>query len=557
LQPEPGEVLYAENVYRDVDDADAAIRGVYGKLMDLAPQYVILNELRADLMDVTTNADYYLQQLSRHENISPNNPWVNPQLFFFLINDCNDIMKNFDIMLKGLKFKEEEYNQRYADVAALRSWLYLQLVIHYGNVPYITDPIERFEQIEQIETGKYPVLDIEQMVDTLLDCMENLPYKGRYTDASFTEPIAGFNPRLMFIDKEYLLGELHLWNGDYTQAAGYYKSIMERTIGVGGTNSFDTYKMSTDIAMARFGSGYGPDIRYYYNDINSAWNLWPNMFVSSGSDIYNEWIWVLYFHSTYEPNPFIDLFSNTAGSYYLKPSKVAMDDWSNQFQRNGFQGDFRGNFPDVFGNTGSYKIVNGEPVITKFISQYNPMNPYEKPGKWFLWRSAGMHLHYCEAANRDNKNKVAYALLNNGISANYPALNGNDYTYANQTLLPFPYDFDARQTNDVQTPPRYRGLWHRNYGIRRRVYMQDIPIVAANQTDSTNLLEVQIIDESGRELAYEGQRWGDLVRVAIRRNDPSFLADRIYNKLAASGYANAEAVRAKLLDRNNWFLPLK
>ncbi len=60
------------------------------------------------------------------------------------------------------------------------------------------------------------------------------------------------------------------------------------------------------------------------------------------------------------------------------------------------------------------------------------------------------------------------------------------------------------------------------------------------------------------ETAFEGTRWPDLLRVALRRNDPSFIADKIYNKLSknpATAGAAADA-RRKLLARE-WFLPFK
>ena len=57
------------------------------------------------------------------------------------------------------------------------------------------------------------------------------------------------------------------------------------------------------------------------------------------------------------------------------------------------------------------------------------------------------------------------------------------------------------------------------------------------------------------ELAYEGNRWEDLVRVALRRNDPAFLADKVYDKLSKEGNSNASAVRSKLMNVDNWYLP--
>jgi hypothetical protein len=46
--------------------------------------------------------------------------------------------------------------------------------------------------------------------------------------------------------------------------------------------------------------------------------------------------------------------------------------------------------------------------------------------------------------------------------------------------------------------------------------------------------------------------------VAIRRNDPAFIADKIYNKLIKSGISAgaANAARAKLMAKN-WYLPFK
>jgi len=52
------------------------------------------------------------------------------------------------------------------------------------------------------------------------------------------------------------------------------------------------------------------------------------------------------------------------------------------------------------------------------------------------------------------------------------------------------------------------------------------------------------------------QRWADLLRISIHRNDPSFIANKIYNKLIKSNISSAYAnqARAKLLSRD-WYLP--
>src|SRR3546814_21074185 len=107
-----------------------------------------------------------------------------------------------------------------------------------------------------------------------------------------------------------------------------------------------------------------------------------------------------------------------------------------------------------------------------------------------------------------------------------------------QTHLPFPYDFDSRNGNN----PHYRATLHRHAGIRGRAYVTNREISSA---DSLMQIEDYLIEEAALEMAFEGNRWDDLLRIAMRRNDPAFLADKVYDKLSKEGNPAAEAVRNK------------
>lgn len=597
LNPDAKDVLSPNEVYTGVDDADAVIRGIYGKMMDVATQYVVLNELRADLMDVTSNAGLSLIELSQHKDISADNEWAKPTKIFALINTCNNAAENFKKMYADSKIDREQFNLRYSEAIAIRTWTYLQLSLHFndaekGGVPYFTEAFESVDDISPENLNSYPYLDLEVMIDTLVNTMEQLPFLDRITDEDYITSISTYYSRYMYIDKEYLLGELYLWDGRYHQAAMIYKSILDRGTYEDSGNPFDRYKIPYDATAtlsnvtSHYNSGYA---RYYGNDRLSVRNKWPLMFMEIETSNYrNEWIWVLYYDKLNEQNPFIDLFSKDGGNYLLKPSQVAINNWDSQVQRNEFHGDFRGNYakPEgffwvnsdgeelttseytaIFGLPGSYAMDNGDPVIMKYIYNYSEYNQYydptDKSGRWFLWRAGGLHLHYCEAANRDGEHKIAYALMNNGITANYPGpdsimqdgvmvpLASNDYRFALQTFKDFPYDFDARHTGSSDNPPGLYAPWFRNIGIRNRVSLQNRTV----ESDSLAEIETHILDESALELAFEGERWGDLVRLSIRNNDNSILADRIAEKLKKSGL-DGEAVRTKLMNRENWFLPL-
>jgi len=66
-------------------------------------------------------------------------------------------------------------------------------------------------------------------------------------------------------------------------------------------------------------------------------------------------------------------------------------------------------------------------------------------------------------------------------------------------------------------------------------------------------LEEQILDERVRELAFEGERFYDLMRIAKRRNDPSFLAKKVSAKFPAG---QRKAIYDKLLIEKNWYINL-
>jgi hypothetical protein len=560
----PEQALDKDQVYQNVYDADAAVLGLYGKFLQLAKQYVVLNELRADLMDATLNADEDLKQVNEH-TVTVDNPYADPRPFYEVILNCNDVLKNFDKMREDKKFKEDEYRQRYSDIASLRAWVYLQAGIQFGNIPYITEPLETVNDAK--DESRFPRIDLRSLIDTLVKTTEALPFKDLYpAGTSLITTVDGYNTAKFFVNKKCLLGDLYLWRSAFTnssadcrKAAENYKDVME-TYG----STWDNYRVrysdvtkNVDIAI-----NYWADARINQYDqrrlVDVNYSGWRSIFARGQDDLYNqEWIWMLYFDKSFQPeNPFIDLFSNRGGRYQVKPSQTAIDAWNSQVQsENNFPFDARGRL--------TYKMLGSQPVIMKYLynylseeEPYIPVSVLEKPGKWFLYRAAQLHLRYSEAANRDGRRKIAYALVHNGIQYNFDinpgAGQGRDVGNTQQTFDAYPYNFDARMGDY----PNYRGPWHRNVGVRGRAHLKSDPIPVS--ADSTLTIEDRIINESGLELAYEGTRWQDLMRVAIRRNDAGYLATRVAAKFEKAGNAAmASSVKAKLMNQSNWFLPFK
>ncbi|WP_228520808.1 MULTISPECIES: RagB/SusD family nutrient uptake outer membrane protein [Flavobacterium] len=550
LDVQPQDKLVDEQMYRNVYDADAAVIGIYGKFMGLAGKYVMLNEMRADLMTTTGNSDPYLKELSE-QNISAENPYVNPKDFYEVIQSCNDALKNFDIMVAEKKFTQSQYDQRYADIACIRSWIYLQLGIQYGTVPYITEPITSLEDVKDI--NKHPRLSFNKLLEELVKFTEALQYKDLYdSTSSLLTTVDGFYTDRLFINKQCLLGDLQLWKGNYRQAAEHYKTVMETASWRPSSNDlYQIYRVTYSDFTVAYPTGQAQDASAL---INSDTQGWRSMFSRTRDATWNsEWIWSLPFDSRFAPkNPFIAIFSKTGGQYLAKPSQRAINLWKSNTQSNGIPYDARG-------SKMTYKMVGNDPVIMKYLYKYEAAaDVFKTDGDWFLYRAEKLHLRYAEAANRDNQYRIADAILNNGILRAFNrgnlSVSADDVTNAMNTVVPgknqrsFPYDFDARQGEH----PYYRGNWYRGTGVRGRA---NLPNAAVVLTDSLTSIENNIIDEAALSLAYEGNRWEDLVRISLRRNNPAFLADKVYDKLDKEGNTHAAEVRAKLMNINNWYLP--
>ncbi|MDQ0638663.1 hypothetical protein QF042_002228 [Pedobacter sp. W3I1] len=537
---EPEDALEASQTYRNVYDADAAVLGIYGKFVKLADKYMLLNELRGDLLDVTSNANNYLKQLGT-QTVAADNSYADPKPFYEVIINCNDALKNFNIMREKKLLDNMQYYQRYTDILFLRSWLYLQLGIHYGSVPYVTDALTTIADLQ--DESKFPKLSFEDLLSRLIAETEATPreYLNQNTSAASPTLILPMDVYIVkdgvfkfFIQRRSFLGDLNLWKGNYLKAAGYYKDVMET-----GTNSstgsdqqidlYDTYRVGDDNSQD------------HSLKTTAVLNPWTKIFSAPLADRIANWerMWTLPFSSNFSPgNPLFTLFSKS-GDYLVKPSALSISNWNNQTRLDGSLTDRRG--LDM-----SYRLVNGiEPEVLKYSQNYSLSTPFDKTGVWVIYRAAILHLRYAEAANRLDRKVLAGALINSGIKTAF----GTKALY-NGVPDTYPFDFNG----DGGT---IRGNWYRNSGIRGRAVNQDYPITIAN-----TIVEVEdrIMQEEALETAYEGYRWQDLLRIALRRQatDPNYLANKIAAKFEAAGDgASASLVRSRLANKENWYLPFK
>jgi len=549
-----GDAVPYDKFYQNLSDANRAVLGVYAQFTTLADQIVILNELRADLMDVTPNATPDLERLNENQ-IDASNAWVSPLKFYAVINSCNDALDNFNKMLAENKLTQDEYGEIYSDIGALRTWIYLQLLNIYGSVPYITEPLINLSDVNKY-TGQRENAD--ELLPKLIDFMLTLPTLNDYIYSDLINGAPnGYSFEPMFISKRLVLADLYLFNNQYAEAAHYYRLVMATDEGSSTLNiSRRRYRLYNYPFTASSGEPDWYAILFrdgHIEDQNGLINTWKDIFSDPPSDrkanirAACERIWCIPFDDRLEPvNPFTTLFEG----YQLKASDYAVDSLWTKPMSNQFPYDARG-LGSAFDDKGA---------IIKYSAKLLSSSLAQTHGYWMLYRAAGMHLRYAEAANRAGYPYLAWCFLNNGIKDakyHYQRADGtyfpDDSCYITGTspFDPYPadYRFDARYTLP----------WEQNGGVRGRVFMpvENFPDGLTTQMDSIQWLEQQIVRESALELGFEGQRWSDLVRIARRmdkegRNGYQF----IYNDNIKKKYDRAHlAAPGFTPDEQSWYLP--
>jgi hypothetical protein len=510
------------------NDTIYSMIGIYSQLQKIGESYILLGELRGDLLDVTDNSNQDLRDINDFE-ISSNNAYANIKDYYAVINNCNYVIHYIDTaaIIKGQKVMYHYY----AAAKGIRAWTYMQIALNFGSAKYYSNPILTLADAQAV--NKYPDLSFNDLADSLITDL--LPWKDVNTP--------GLVSTYMVFPIRFLLGDLYLWTNQYQLAATEYHELMVKGIY----------------------SGYNIGVKIN-SDYQSYWMLDDNNLISPSSVLnwyksynlnYNEYITGIYCPTTYGQKFDLDSLNY---NYQFKPSDIALANWDSQIYfnkpTNTKPGDLR-KLGSIVNKNAISSIIGGviyttenpvnkttENIISKYIQNGHSDNYQWVP----VYRASLLYLRYAEAVNRLNKPNLAFAVIKNGLRSEtmasakiFPVKERTGEDYLNFNLSQF--------NNNVGT--RWRGCGPKLTTLSTLSCDSTFFIKQqANLNDSVLYVEDLIQQELALETAFEGNRFQDLMRIALRRNDPSYLANKIYAKHTASG----NPISKDLTNPENWYI---
>lgn len=574
-------------------DSVYAVLGIVNKIQQVADRKVLIGEMLGDMFVPSERTSQDLTALANFEADS-DNEYNQPADYYAIINNCNYYLSAVDSTVLDQQ-KLPLFRKEIVAVKSFRAWAYMQLMDIYGTpdngIPFYTDPILKETDAD---VNKYPKYTKDELCTFLINDLTGYE-DSELPNYNFT--VSGYSFYRFFLPVRVLLADLYLSRGrdesDYTNAALLYRKFLLNSY-TSASVPRATYPNSTNDCAQWSSRDWRGTSAYIYSGLYSSYAYIPmdSITVASGvssdlTNIFNSTEDNLYYPKAVVSTACRNLFSQQKYCYAYKKSTSDATDLiayaPTSFTDEKLRycvGDLR--FPLMYSNSSNRLYTTG--------SKYSQTSTSISWITYQLSMSTGRVIIYgnykylwlkmAEAINRMGCPQTAFAVLKNGL---YDEL-FNDTTVISKAersklvsmsdslLVQWETNYEpessyssARGSSDY--PRSVSGIIGMHSLGCGNADLDSTYVIGSNYSeaaedwvyspclslqDSINDVENKILTEMGLACPVEGHRFFDMKRIALRRNDPSIVADKVARR---SGTLNTTLYNL-LQDKNNWRLKL-
>lgn len=502
-----------ENFWTQKSEVNAVLMGCYESLEseESIIRMGVWGEMRSEnILQGASIGNEYNEILN--ENILPTNSLTKWNVMYQTINRCNTVCHYAPmVQKKDPNYTVNELNANIAEASFIRDLCYFYLIRTFRDVPLSFEPT-----IDDTKEFKIPATPMNAALDSLIKDLESVKDYAvrRYVDDSkmsnsqASSQAYENSSRVTRIAIYALLADLNLWRGNYDETIKYCDLVIdfkknqykEKRNQIGDLNDMQEF---AGIPLILEGTVGSVTCGNAYNEIFGTGNSFESIFE-------------LYFRNNQQvKNKYVNDFygkdrlgSISALSRYCKDAATGNSDL------------FTKNDCRVYATS---ELSSSRYAITKYANSNVSMNinnvTDEKSLKlstsrgnaeyanWIIYRLTDVMLMKAEACilKGEAEYETAFTLIN--------AVNKRAHNYTTSAAK------DTLVFNDYKT--------------------------------SQEKMEQLLFDERNREFMFEGKRWYDLVRMAVRDGSNQ----RLVSEATKKYQDKVNALKIKLADPNIIFFP--
>ena len=514
LEVESLDKIALSNFWNEESDVENMVMGCYSAMQQQAwmDRAILWGEARSEnLTGGERITDDTNMENVMMENLNSNNEytkWIN---FYEVINRCNLVLHYAPrVAEKDPNYTQSELTATIAEVSALRALNYFYLVRAFRDVPFTMEAY-----IDDTQKMDLPATPMMEILDSLTADLEKV-INGAVKFYPETTP-ALQTSRITQDAIHALLADMYLWKQDYAKVVEHTDAVIQNKLQeyqkeldrLGSTSVgvldklVNGYPLLSDAYAGR--NYYGMAFYNIFGVGNSTESILELNFADDDTQLANLAV----------SNRF---GSADKGNGYLRPSDLVANDVSDGLFAVYLNRYDTRNFENI------YRLSATNFQVAKYASQEAMVNVKENP-----YITSNQSLRWPQ--ERCHANWILYRLTDVMLMKA-------------EALTLMVTESEGGYSTEDNT--RLRQAYMLVDAVNRRSYGEsetESALVYTRYRTKSTMLNL-IYDERNRELMFEGKRWFDLVRRAVREGNTNYLKTQ-----AARKYTNNKSAAESKLSR--------
>lgn len=516
LEIEPQNEITLDKFWNEKSDVEAVLSACYSKMQSYAviSRMMIWGEFRSENVNYTDpeSKELNLKKVLK-ENLTANNVYTAWGDFYYIINNCNTILKYApNVAQVDPSYSQSQLKADLAEATAIRSLCYFYLIRTFRDVPYVEECYLDDSQQITIPASSFDyvlgnlIKSLEEVKDYALEAYPTNPLDyTRYYNTGRITKWAIFS----------MLCEMYLWQKDYAKCVEYANLIIN--------HKKEEIKSNRNFSEDDFANWDGyPLIGTRYRGQNNSYGQAFNSIFVTGNSI--ESIFELTFikgsdDKQLSNGPYSDFYGGENRTAWVNASSYVSLDESNAIykvydkQNKGL--DMRAYENIIWsGKDTPYRVGKNTAKNSVVLQAAPTASNFWNNCKW----SAQYETYGNDHVSRNKANYILYRLSDIMLLA----------AEATAQMI-------SQESGDITSES---DIEKRNFAFKlvnavnkRSIAQQELKdtLVMTNYKTKETITNL-VYEERHRELMFEGKRYFDLVRRSQRDGNTDYLAKNCANK---------------------------